>query len=111
MTRAPDAANDAAMALPMPFDAPVTSATFPSSEISMSGDLNRPRPPRCRSAGGARDDRAGVHDAVRVEGVLQRLQHRKRRAVLIADPFGTRLADAVMVHDRATEAQRFLADD
>ena len=35
ITFAPDAANEAAIALPIPRDAPVTSATLPSSEISM----------------------------------------------------------------------------
>ncbi len=33
-----DVANPAAIALPMPFDAPVTSATLPSSEISMRAE-------------------------------------------------------------------------
>ena len=36
ITGAPDAAYAAAMARPIPCDAPVTSATFPSSRISMS---------------------------------------------------------------------------
>ena len=36
ITRAPDAAISAAIARPIPFDAPVTSATFPSSRSSMS---------------------------------------------------------------------------
>ncbi len=42
MTLAPDAANCAAIALPMPFDAPVTSAVLPASEISMACERNRP---------------------------------------------------------------------
>ena len=37
MTCAPEAAKVAAIARPMPFDAPVTSATFPSSRTSIPG--------------------------------------------------------------------------
>jgi hypothetical protein len=37
ITRAPAAAYEAAMARPMPRDAPVTSATFPSNLSSMVG--------------------------------------------------------------------------
>src|SRR5258706_1668116 len=39
MTLAPASANDPAMARPIPFDAPVTSATLPSSEICMTRKL------------------------------------------------------------------------
>src|SRR6056297_721231 len=45
ITFAPEAASDAAIALPIPFDAPVTSATFPSSEISMAADATSRRSP------------------------------------------------------------------
>jgi hypothetical protein len=38
MTFAPDDASEAAIALPMPFEAPVTSATLPSSEMSMAAE-------------------------------------------------------------------------
>ena len=41
ITLAPDAANCAAIALPMPFDAPVTSAVLPASEISIGCERNR----------------------------------------------------------------------
>jgi len=37
MTLAPASTIDAAMARPIPFDAPVTNATLPSSETCMSG--------------------------------------------------------------------------
>ena len=43
ITRAPVAAISAAMARPIPFDAPVTSATFPSSRSSMSAGPYRSR--------------------------------------------------------------------
>ena len=42
ITFAPLAAKAAAMARPMPFDAPVTSATFPSRRISMDPDTSDP---------------------------------------------------------------------
>src|SRR3954447_26126889 len=48
ITEAPASANAAAMALPMPRDAPVTSATFPSSRSSLGGTL---RPGRLRAGG------------------------------------------------------------
>ena len=38
ITRAPLADSVAAIALPMPFEAPVTSATLPSNLMSMGGD-------------------------------------------------------------------------
>src|SRR6056297_787530 len=41
ITAAPASASVAAMARPMPFDAPVTSATFPSRLTSMVGDSTR----------------------------------------------------------------------
>ncbi len=43
ITRAPDAAISAAIARPIPLDAPVTSATFPSSRSSMSAGPYRSR--------------------------------------------------------------------
>jgi hypothetical protein len=41
ITFAPAAAIDAAIALPIPRDAPVTSATFPSNEICMPPNIVR----------------------------------------------------------------------
>ena len=43
ITLAPEAANSAAMARPMPRDAPVTRATFPFSPISMRAGHYRER--------------------------------------------------------------------
>ncbi len=40
ITLAPDDASVAAIALPIPFDAPVTNATLPSRRISMTGEGN-----------------------------------------------------------------------
>jgi len=43
ITFAPDATIVAAMARPMPFDAPVTRATLPFSEISMGAHVSQRR--------------------------------------------------------------------
>ena len=53
ITLAPDAAIVAAIALPMPFDAPVTSATLPSNVICMGARLTHGRDRRCSPGAGA----------------------------------------------------------
>src|SRR6266849_2204852 len=73
MTLAPAAANDAAMAAPIPRDAPVTTAVLPSRLISVIGDLQVGAVGlRGGAAGGAaswsarRSEERGVDDLERV---------------------------------------------
>ena len=83
-----------------------------SLSIDAVFDHRHPRvlrlPCPAKSAG---DDGPHVHDAVRVERLLQLLEHRIGRAVFLGHPLCPRLADAVVMHDRASEPQRLLADD
>src|SRR4051812_2373081 len=73
ITCAPAFANVSAMDRPMPLDAPVTSATLPSSEISTAAD-------RRRLSVGLGGDGRGAQDAAR--GIDQRdLHHLPLRAV------------------------------
>src|SRR4051812_17861528 len=63
ITCAPAFANVSAIARPMPFDAPVTSATFPSSEISTAADGRRDGSRALRrDDGGAQHAAPGVHE-------------------------------------------------
>ena len=82
ITFAPAAANEAAMAFPMPFEAPVTSATFPSSEISMRRTLVNVGV-RLVVRGNVRCRQHDRHDPVRAPD--DRVRHEEAGAIGLAD--------------------------